>query len=318
MRASIAFAMSPIEQGLTSERSVESYKRSLTCNFMIQRLTDQIRSIGETTVEIIPALVFGAIILAITWLIAKGASRISQRIIGSTELRPSLRALVETLVRLGVWIAGVMLASLVVFPNFNPASLIAGLGIGAVAIGFAFQDFFENFLAGVMIMMREKMQIGDVIQSDDIVGTVEFISLRESHIRSFSGELHVVPNSQLFKNPVEIWTDLPLRRYEVVIGVSYDTDLDHAGDVIEKAVKTCDLVNKEKPIQVLADNFGSSSVDFLVRWWAASSGSETVENRDQVVRAIKRSLDDAKIEIPFPYITHTFKENVPVETATEG
>jgi len=279
---------------------------------MLQTLTDEIESMIESTIQMLPAFAIGVVVLTITWFIARGASRIAKRLIGSTELRPSLQELVETLVRLGIWTVGLLLISLVVFPNFDPAGLIAGLGVGAVAIGLAFQDFFENFLAGVMIMLREKMQLGDVIESNGILGTVEHISLRESHIRAFSGELHVVPNSQLFKNPVEIWTDAPLRRFQVVIGVAYDTDLDDASEVLEKAVKSCELVNKDKPVQVLADNFNSSSVDFLVRWWAASSGSEAVDNRDQVLRAIKRGLDNAKIEIPFPYITHTFKEQVPL------
>ena len=279
---------------------------------MLQTLEDQLTSMAESTVEMLPAFVIGIILLVITWVLARSASRIAKKLIGSTELRPSLQALLETLVRLGIWTVGLMIIALVIFPNFNPAGLIAGLGVGAVAIGLAFQDFFENFLAGVMIMLREKMQIGDVIESDGILGTVEHISLRDSHIRAFSGELHIVPNSQLFKNPVEIWTDAPFRRFEVVIGVAYDTDLDDASAVLEKAVKSCDLVNKDKPIQILADNFNSSSVDFLVRWWAASSGSGAVDNRDQVVRAIKRGLDNAKIEIPFPYITHTFKEQVPL------
>ncbi|MEM6475941.1 MAG: mechanosensitive ion channel family protein, partial [Pseudomonadota bacterium] len=199
-----------------------------------------------------------------------------------------------------------------VFPNFSPSGLLAGLGIGAVAIGFAFQDFFENFLAGVMIMLRDKMQIGDAIKTGDIHGKVEFISLRETHIRSFSGELHVVPNSMLFKDAVEVITDQDERRFEVVIGVAYDTDLDVADDVIRKAVAGAEFVNSDKDIQVLADTFNSSSVDFLVRWWAASSGTEAVMNRDKVIRAIKRGLDEANIEIPFPYITHTFKESVPM------
>lgn len=284
---------------------------------MLQTLLNQLNTMAESFVTLLPAMVIALAIILITWIIAKGASRISSRIIGKTELRPSLRNLVETMVRLGVWLGGTMIAAMVVFPNFNPSGLIAGLGIGAVAVGFAFQDFFENFLAGVMIMLRDKMQIGDVIKSGDIHGKVEFISLRESHIRAFSGELHVLPNSMLFKNPVEVITDLEERRFEVVIGVSYDTDLDHASSVISEAVEGIDLVSKSQPIQVLADSFNSSSVDFVVRWWAASSGSEAVMNRDQVVRAIKRSLDDAGIEIPFPYVTHTFKESVPVEEATQ-
>jgi len=281
--------------------------------FMLQALFDQIDTMATSAVASLPSLLIASLILAVTWVVARFASRISSRLIGKTELRPSLRALVETAVRLGMWVVGAMLAAVIVFPNFSPASLLAGLGIGAVAIGFAFQDFFENFLAGVMIMLREKMEIGDVVKTGDIHGKIEYISLRETHIRAFSGELHVLPNSILFKDPLEVVTDLEERRFEVMIGVSYDTDLEKASSVLRKAVESVDLVSQDQDIQVLADNFGSSLVDFRVRWWAASSGKDAVMNRDQVVRAIKRELDSAEIEIPFPYITHTFKEAVPMQ-----
>ncbi len=116
----------------------------------------------------------------------------------------------------------------------------------------------------------------------------------------------------LFKNPVEILTDDPMRRHEVVVGVSYDTDLDDAAAVIRKAVESVDVVDKDKTIDVFAVEFNSSSVDFNVRWWAGSTPRNMWESKDQVVRAVKRALDDAGIEIPFPYVTHTFKEVVPV------
>jgi len=282
---------------------------------MINTLTDQINSIIQGTVALLPALGVAAVILIITWIVAKFGNSITHKLTGKTDLKPSLRNLAEVTVRLAIWVAGTLLAAMVVFPNFSPAGVIAGLGIGAVAIGFAFQDFFENFLSGVMIMLRDNMQVGDVIKADDIYGKVQFISLRETHIRAFSGELHVVPNSMLFKNPVEVETAEDERRFEVIVGVSYDTDLDEADKVIRAAVEKVDLVNNDKPIQVLADTFNSSSVDFRVRWWASAYRPEAVINRDRVIRSIKRSLDDAGIEIPFPYITHTFKEKVPLKEA---
>jgi small-conductance mechanosensitive channel len=164
-------------------------------------------------------------------------------------------------------------------------------------------------------MVREKMRIGDVISCEGIIGRVDHITLRETHIRALSGELTIVPNSVLFKNPVEILTDDPLRRFEVVIGVSYDTDLDEAAQVIRKAVGAVEGLEHDKGLDVFAQEFNSSSVDFLVRWWSKSTPRGGWESKDKVVRAIKRGLDDAGIEIPFPYITHTFKERVPLSGA---
>lgn len=275
-------------------------------------LQDQIGDMGIAFVAALPGMAIALLILLITWIIAKFGVRIADALIGKTTLRPSLKNLIDTLVKLLIWIIGLMVALMVVLPGLTPASLIAGLGIGAVAIGFAFQDIFENFLAGVLIMLREKMRIGDVIECEGIKGKVEHITLRETHVRKLSGELTIVPNSMIFKNPVEILTDENMRRHEVVAGVSYDTDLDHASEVIRKSVEAVEGIDTDKGIDIFATTFNSSSVDFLVRWHAGSKPRDMWESTDKVVRAIKRGLDDAGIEIPFPYVTHTFKERVPL------
>ncbi|WP_335661083.1 mechanosensitive ion channel family protein [Erythrobacter litoralis] len=260
----------------------------------------------------LPSVAIGLVVIVLTWIVSKGAGRIAGALVGKAELRPSLRSLIDRLVRLGVWLGGLLTAAIVMIPDLSPASLVAGLGVGSVAIGFAFKDIFENFLAGVLIMLRKKMRVGDTIECEGVLGTVEHIALRETYIRHFSGELTIMPNSMLFMNPVEIWTDQDVRRYDVMVGVAYDTDLDAADAAIRKAIEGVDNVVDDKPIQILAHEFNSSSVDFHVRWWAPSTGAATIENRDQVIRAIKRELDAAGIEIPFPYITHTFKEQVPL------
>ncbi len=275
-------------------------------------LQDQLVDMAEGFIRALPNLAIAILILLVTWLVARFAARLADRAIGKTAMRPSLKNLLDTVVKLGVWLIGLMIALIVVMPGLTPASLIAGLGIGAVAIGFAFQDIFENFMAGVLIMLREKMRIGDVIECEGIKGKVEHITLRETHVRKLSGELTIVPNSMIFKNPVEILTDEQLRRHEVIAGVSYDTDLDQAAEVIRKAVEGCENVRADEKIDVFATTFNSSSVDFLVRWYSGSTPRNGWESTDQVVRAIKRGLDDAGIEIPFPYITHTFKERVPL------
>ena len=275
-------------------------------------LRAQIVDMIEGVVALLPNLLIALVILLITWLVARYALKIADALTGKTHVRPSLRQLIETLVKLAIWLVGIMIALTILMPGITPASLVAGLGIGAVAIGFAFQDVFENFLAGILIMIREKMRIGDVIECEGIAGKVERITLRETYVTALSGELTVVPNAMLFKNPVKILTDQKLRRHEVVAGVSYDTDLEQARAVIRRAVEGVELVDTSKPIDVFATEFNSSSIDFLVRWWADATPRGMWESKDAVVRAIKAALDEAGIEIPFPYVTHTFKERVPL------
>jgi small-conductance mechanosensitive channel len=125
--------------------------------------------------------------------------------------------------------------------------------------------------------------------------------------------LVIVPNSILFKNPVTIRTDKDLRRVTVICGVAYDVDLDTARSVISDAVKTCGTVEvNDKSVQIFATEFASSSINFEVTWWTGSTPLAVRASRDEVVAAVKRALDDAGIEIPFPYRTLTFKEPLPI------
>ncbi|MEQ8742582.1 mechanosensitive ion channel [Parasphingorhabdus sp.] len=278
----------------------------------LEILIAQLHSMWEGIISLLPSLVIAILFLVLTWIVARFATKIADRLTAKTAMRPSLRELVETLVRIAIWTVGLLIALTILLPDLTPGSLIAGLGVGTVAIGFAFQDIFENFLAGILIMIREKMRIGDYIRCEGIEGKVEQIMLRETHIRKMSNELTIVPNSILFKNPVEILTDQQRRRHEIVVGVAYDTDLEQARSVIRTALETSEVTDDQKPVDVFACEFNASSIDFRLRWWAGSAQRDMHDSRDIVVRSVKRALDKAGIEIPFPYITHTFKDAIPM------
>ncbi len=279
----------------------------------VEILRDQVLAMWTGFIAILPNLAIALIVLFLTWLIAKVAVRIVNKATNKSNMREDLRQLVETLVRLAVWIAGIILALIVAIPGFTPAGLIAGLGIGALAIGFAFQDIFENFLAGVLIMLREKMRIGDLIEVEGVLGKVEKITLRETYVRQLSNELTIMPNSMLFKNAVKILTDDTVRRNEVVVGVSYDTDLEVAQKAIEEAMQTVDAVVKDRPVIVYAQEFGGSSIDFLVQWYAQSAARDLRHTKSEAIKAIKKSLDAAGIDIPFPIQTNYFAEPLRIE-----
>ena len=179
-------------------------------------------------VRMLPQLALSLFVLAITWVIASLARAAVFRMTRRTRLRPSLIALFVTLTGVLIWLFGILIALAVLLPGVNAGSLLAVLGLGSVAVGLAFKDIFENFLAGVLIMLRKKMRIGDMIECEGVEGRVEQITLRETYLRLLSAELTIVPNSYLFKNPVKIITDSRRRRHEVIVAVAYGTDLDQA------------------------------------------------------------------------------------------
>ena len=281
----------------------------------VATIRDQVLGMWHGFIQVLPNLVLALVVIFITWLAAKFAVNIADRITGRTSVRQDLRNLTETVVRVIIWIVGLLIAAAVAIPGFTPAGLIAGLGIGALAIGFAFQDIFENFLAGVLIMLRDKMNIGDLIEVEGVTGKVEKITLRETHVRQLSNELTIMPNSMLFKNKVKILTDADIRRDEIMVGVSYDADLDAAEKAILAAFEPAiEGVVADKPIGVFCREFGGSSIDFLVQWWSESSAPRDMRNvRTDVIKAIKRELDAVEIEIPFPIVTNMFPEPLRLE-----
>lgn len=276
-------------------------------------LYGQLRDIARDTIELLPQIAVALVVLILGWIVYRLVLWVLASTLSRSKMRQSLKELINLFAGIVVWTLTIMVAAVIVFPNLTPASILAGLGIGSVAIGFAFKDVFENFLAGVIILFRKKMRIGDHIECEGIEGKVTQIAVRESHIRQTDGQLVIVPNAMLFKNPLTIRTDLDERRVTVICGVAYDEDVDAAREVIEKAVADCDTVRQgERPIQIFAREFNSSSIDFEVTWWTGSTPLDVRKSRDQVVAKVKRALDDAGIEIPFPYRTLTFKEPLPI------
>ena len=276
-------------------------------------LLDQVNAMWVGFVKLIPLLAIGFVVLLVTWLISKLASKLLSKALGHGHIRPSLKALFQTLIKIAVWTIGVIITATIIFPSLTPAKMLAALGLGSVAVGFAFKDVFENFLAGILIMLREPMRIGDFIECNDVDGKIEKITIRDTYVRKTDDELVLVPNAYLFKNPVQILTDKELRRYEITAGVGYGEDVDQCRAIIEEAVKSVVTLASDKPVHVFAKEFADSSVNFTVRWWAKSQPIDMHKSRDKVIAAIKSALDKNDIEIPFPYRTLTFSENLKIQ-----
>lgn len=274
----------------------------------LEIVTNSTLKLGENALEYLPTLVIAVVVLIIISIISriinKGFAKFSDKV----NLRDSLSELFNKIINITIWVLGILIVATILFPDFTPSKILTVVGLSSIAVGFAFKDVFENFLAGILILLREPFQLGDFIECQDLEGFVEEITVRDTNLRRTDGQRIVVPNAMLFKNPVHVRTDNNERRITVMCGVAYGEDVDQCRDIIKKTVEGLNTVNKNKEVQIFAQAFGASSVDFEVTWWTGSSPLEIRKSRDEVVAAVKRALDDAGIEIPFPYRTLTFKE----------
>lgn len=292
-------------------------EQSDALNDPVAVVLEQVKGMAEGFVAHLPQLAIALVVLLLTWAVASIVSRLATRALSRLKGRRSLQVFFRKLINIGIWVAGIFIAAVVIFPSITPSTLLAGLGLGSVAIGFAFKDIFENFLAGMLILAREPFSVGDFIECEDYEGFVDEITIRDTRLRQTDGQPVIMPNAMLFKNPVTVRTAKERRRVMVVCGVGYGEDVAESRSVIENAMQGLDTVDSGKPVQVFAREFGASSVDFEIAWWTESSPLEVRRSKDQVIEAVKRALDDADIEIPFPYRTLTFSEPLTVDGQRE-
>jgi small-conductance mechanosensitive channel len=277
-------------------------------------LRDQLGGYVTGFWSVLPQLLLAIVFVLFVWLVVTAIRWILPRFLRRARMRRALVDVILMLVTVSVWLFGLLIAVTIAFPTVTPGRALTALGVGGVAIGFAFKDVFENFLAGVLLLIREPFSIDDFIECEDIDGKVEEITIRDTHVRQTDGQLVVAPNAMFFKNPVTIRTAESLRRTTVICGVAYKEDVDEAREVITKAVKSVDAVRDDvRDVQIFAKEFGDSSINFEVTWWTGSTPLDIRSSRDKVVAAVKRALDDAGIEIPFPYRTMTFPEVLRIE-----
>ena len=269
-----------------------------------QSIIDSANGILIGFVERIPYFVASIIVILIFWFLSIVFKKIVYKLLGSRSRHQNL---VKVFQRVGgalIIFIGFMIAMVVAVPGFTPAKLIGALGIGSVAIGFAFKDIFQNLLSGILLLISEPFRIGDQIVSGEYEGTVEDIKIRATTIKTYDGRQVVIPNSDLYTSALTVNTAYKQRRLQVAVGIGYEDDIEAAKAEIMQALDKADSVSTKAKPSVIATGFGDSTMDLMVRWFIEDgTQANKVASIHQVIVEIKNALDAAGVNIPFPIRT---------------
>ncbi|WP_313596757.1 mechanosensitive ion channel family protein [Psychrobacter sanguinis] len=262
----------------------------------------------------LPYFMVAVVVLLVFWLLSLIFKSVVSKLLSKSHTH---RNLVRVFQRIGgalIFFIGLMIAMVIAIPGFTPAKLVGALGIGSVAIGFAFKDIFQNLLSGILLLLSEPFRIGDQIVSGEFEGTVEDIKVRATTIRTYDGRQVVIPNSQLYTSALTVNTAYKRRRLELTVGIGYEDDIRKAREVILQALEKAETVSKLAEPSVVATEFGASSIDLKVRWFI-NDGTQAnkVASIHEVIVEIKDQLDAAGVNIPFPIRTLDFSD----ESASE-
>ena len=259
---------------------------------------ERIDSWVDGAVRLLPNIVVALGVVAIFIGLGLLAKKLIEKKTGRNG-RENLGEVLGGFVKWFIIIGGLMFATTILIPSVTPGDLFAGLGVSSVAIGFAFKDILQNWLSGLLILLRQPFEINDQILVDGHEGTVEHIETRATIIKTYDGEKIVIPNSDIYTNAVRVKTAYETRRSQYDIGIGYGDDIEKAIDIIYEAISNVKDVNIEPKPQVLPWALEASWVTLRARWWTDTRRADIVFVHSEVIKAVKLALDKNGIDMPF-------------------
>lgn len=269
-------------------------------------LTDKINSWIVEFIAMLPNLALAALVLVLGLYLSGFLKRFSLKMVSKVSKQITLNNLFSSFVH-------VLLISITIFITLSilqlekaVTSILAGAGIIGLALAFAFQDIAANFISGVFISFRRPIHIGDIVKLADYMGKIQDINLRDTVLLTFQGQKVIIPNKDVFQNPIENYTLLGKRRMDLTVGISYGDDLEKVKRIVLEAVQNVS-VRTEDEITFFYSEFADSSINFEVRIWIKNPEQPIwLQGRSEAIMLIKKAFDQNSITIPFPIRTLDF------------
>lgn len=273
----------------------------------IQTVIQKLEGWLDSFISLIPNMAVTLLLFIIFLVLARLGSKLFIKIFAKASKNEALGHLFSTVIYAVILGIGLFIMLGVLGLNKAVTSLLAGIGVIGLALGFAFQDIAANFVSGIILAFRRPFKIGEIIETKDIMGKVTRTGLRDTTIETFQGQEVYIPNKDFLQHAFYNFSVLEKRRIDLVVGVSYAEDLEKVEDVVLSAIKNLEGVIDKDKIVFDYSEFDSSSINFNIRFWIEypdQPGYLTM--RSKAIKAIKSAFDEQDITIPFPIRTLDF------------
>lgn len=272
-------------------------------------ITEKVNEWLEVAIKMFPNFVVAVFMLFIFFLLSNLVKRIVSKVSKRVSKNIFLNRLAVNVSRIIVITLGCIVALNILKLEGTVSSLLAGAGIVGLALGFAFKEIAANFMSGVIMAARKPVYVGDIIECNNLYGKVKHIDLRATIIENFDGQIHIVPNKDVFQNTITNYSTTGYRRVRLGVSISYAENLRQVRKVTKEAIEKLDVVvqNEDKDVFFYFTEFNDSSVDFEVAYWIRFPRNRKYnEAVTEGMIAIKEAFDEEGIKIPFPIRTLNF------------
>jgi len=263
-----------------------------------QNIEFYIEKYGQKIIDFIPSLIGAIALLVIGLWLARLINRVVAKFFRHKDYDPTLEKFIASLINYGLKI--VLFVLVITQLGVESASLVAIIGAAGLAIGLALQGSLANFAGGVLILLLKPYRVGHFIKAQGIEGTVKEISIFTTKLNTFGNQLAIIPNGKLSNESIINFTEEGIRREAITIGISYDSDIKLAKEILLNLVMEQELILKikDKMPMVAVIELADSSVNLTVRYWAKNDDFWNI--KFYTLEESKKRLEAQGISIPFP------------------
>lgn len=243
-------------------------------------------------------------IIIVGMIVARAISNTVNKLMLARHIDATVADFLSALVRYGI-IAFTLIAALGRV-GVQTASVIAVLGAAGLAVGLALQGSLSNLAAGVLLVTFRPFRAGEYVDLGGIAGTVQHVQIFSTTLITADGKYVVVPNGKIIAGNIINFSRQPVRRNELVIGVSYDADIDRVREILTDIVMSDERILPDRERTVRMNELGASSINFVIRAWSKSSDLQDVYW--DILERAKKTLDAEGISIPYPQMDVNVKQ----------
>ena len=252
----------------------------------------------------------------IYYVLWTSSGQIIHKILQHYGLNASIEQLLKNILSVLLLVLG--LASVMAQFGFDIVSLVAGLGIVGLAVGFAAQSTLTNFIAGITILLEQSFQVGDWIHINENEGRVVLIALRTTHILTRDNITVIIPNSNVASSEVTNLTSKNFIRFDIRVRIAFEDDIDTARKEILQVLSDTDVVLSRPETSATVDEIGEYGVFFIVRFWVKPAAVARMPKiKEGLKEDIKRAFDAANISTPYPHMRLLMPKDVDYPIATK-
>jgi len=254
----------------------------------------------DTFIGLLPNIAVAIIVFILFFLLARLAKKSTVKLFDLSSDNDVIKNLFVGLVYYCVLGLGMFIILEILNLKTAVTSLLAGVGIVGIALGFAFQDIAANFLSGIILAYRKPFRITDIVQMGEYIGTVTNINIRDTVVKTFQGQEVVIPNRSVIQNPIINYTILGQRRVDLTFRASFYEDLSLIKRLTLQVLNPIQEIIRKEEINFVYTEFDHSYINFEIRFWVSyQQEKDFINTRSMVIMEIKKVLEQNNISIPF-------------------